>query len=142
MVLFFLLILQAMQCNTRNFFCCSCHLQNSVPSHFSSVSLCKIIFSLKPNFFKKVGKYQKEIEVSSILPKKQLHLIARKADVARRRNSKNWFQEKCGFQDLQGSSKSQPFGVGQTIWAHTFWGIRGIFEQFISTHFGIVHVFN
>jgi hypothetical protein len=35
-------------------------------------------------------------------------------------------------------SKSQTFGLGQTIWADNFWGIWGIFEQFISTHFGTV----
>ena len=33
------------------------------------------------------------------------------------------------------SSKSQTFGLGQTIWADTFWGIWGIFGQFINTHF-------
>ena len=27
------------------------------------------------------------------------------------------------------------FGLGQTIWADKFWGIWGIFGQFISTHF-------
>jgi hypothetical protein len=31
------------------------------------------------------------------------------------------------------SSKSQTFGLGQTIWADKFWGIFG---RFISTHFG------
>ena len=36
------------------------------------------------------------------------------------------------------SSKSQTFGLGQTIWADKFWGIWGILEQFISTHFGTV----
>jgi hypothetical protein len=36
------------------------------------------------------------------------------------------------------SSKSQTFGVGQTIWADKFLGIWGIFGQFISTHFGTV----
>ena len=36
------------------------------------------------------------------------------------------------------SSKSQTFGLGQTIWADKFWGILGIFGQFISTHFGTV----
>ena len=36
------------------------------------------------------------------------------------------------------STKSQTFGLGQTIWADTFWGIWGIFSQFISAHFGIV----
>jgi hypothetical protein len=30
----------------------------------------------------------------------------------------------------------QTFGLGQTIWADTFWGIWGIFGRFISTHFG------
>jgi hypothetical protein len=29
------------------------------------------------------------------------------------------------------------FGLGQTNWADKFWGIWGIFGQFISTHFGI-----
>ena len=33
------------------------------------------------------------------------------------------------------SSKSQTFGLGQTIWADKFCGILGIFRQFISTHF-------
>ena len=33
------------------------------------------------------------------------------------------------------SSKSQTFGLGQTIWADKFWGIWGIFGRFISTHF-------
>ena len=32
------------------------------------------------------------------------------------------------------SSKSQNFWA----WADTFWGICGIFDQFISTHFGTV----
>ena len=36
------------------------------------------------------------------------------------------------------SSKSQTFGLGQTILADKFWGIRGSFRQFISTHFGTV----
>ena len=36
------------------------------------------------------------------------------------------------------SSKSQTFGLGQTIWADKFWGICGIFCQFINTHFGTV----
>ena len=36
------------------------------------------------------------------------------------------------------SSKSPTFGHGQTIWTNKFWGIWGIFGQFISTHFGIV----
>ena len=31
---------------------------------------------------------------------------------------------------------SKAFGLGQTIWADKFWGIWGIFKQFISTHFG------
>ena len=35
------------------------------------------------------------------------------------------------------SSKSQAYGLGQTIWADKFCGIWGIFVQFISTHFGI-----
>jgi hypothetical protein len=34
--------------------------------------------------------------------------------------------------------KSQTFGLGQTNWAENFWGIWGIFGQFISTHFGTV----
>ena len=34
------------------------------------------------------------------------------------------------------SSKSQTFGLGQTIWADKFWGIWSIFGQFIITHFG------
>ena len=29
----------------------------------------------------------------------------------------------------------QTFGLGQTIWADKFWGIWGIFCQFITTHF-------
>ena len=29
-------------------------------------------------------------------------------------------------------------GLGQTIWPDKFWGIWGIFEQFIGTHFGTV----
>ena len=33
-------------------------------------------------------------------------------------------------------SKFQTFGLGQTIWADKFWGIWGIFDRFISTHFG------
>ena len=33
-------------------------------------------------------------------------------------------------------SKSQTFGLGQTIWADKFWAIWGIFGRFISTHFG------
>jgi hypothetical protein len=36
------------------------------------------------------------------------------------------------------SLKSQTFGLGQTIWADKFWGIWGIFGQFISTHFSNV----
>jgi hypothetical protein len=36
------------------------------------------------------------------------------------------------------SAKSQTVGLGQTIWADKFWGIWGIFSQFISTHFGTV----
>ena len=35
-------------------------------------------------------------------------------------------------------SKSQTFGLAQTIWADKFWGIWGIFGQVISTHFGTV----
>ena len=34
--------------------------------------------------------------------------------------------------------KSQTFVPGQTIWENKFWGICGIFEQYISTHFGTV----
>ena len=34
------------------------------------------------------------------------------------------------------SSKSQTFGLGQTIWAYRFWGIWNIFSWFINTHFG------
>ena len=34
--------------------------------------------------------------------------------------------------------KSQIFGLWQTIWVGTFWGILGIFCQFINTHFGTV----
>ena len=33
-------------------------------------------------------------------------------------------------------SKSQTFGLGQTIRADKFWGIWGIFGRFISIHFG------
>ena len=36
------------------------------------------------------------------------------------------------------SLKSKTFGVGQTNWADKFWDICGIFDQTISTHFGIV----
>ena len=36
-------------------------------------------------------------------------------------------------------SKSQTFGIGQTIWADKFWGIWSILNQFIITHFGIVN---
>ena len=36
------------------------------------------------------------------------------------------------------SSKSQTFGLGQTIWADKFMGIWGIFVRFIITHFGTV----
>ena len=36
------------------------------------------------------------------------------------------------------SSKYQTFGLWQTIWAGTFWGIWGTFGRFISTHFGTV----
>jgi hypothetical protein len=36
------------------------------------------------------------------------------------------------------SLKSQTFGLGQTNWQDKFWGIWGIFGQFISTHFGTV----
>ena len=35
-------------------------------------------------------------------------------------------------------SKSQTFGLGQTIWADKFWGILGIFGQFISIDFGTI----
>ena len=34
--------------------------------------------------------------------------------------------------------KSRTFGLGQTFWAETFWGIWGIFGRTISTHFGTV----
>ena len=36
------------------------------------------------------------------------------------------------------SSKYQTFELGQTIWTDKFWGILGIFDRFISIHFGIV----
>ena len=36
------------------------------------------------------------------------------------------------------SSKSQTFGLGQTIWAENFWAIWGILGRFVSTHFGTV----
>jgi len=36
------------------------------------------------------------------------------------------------------SLKSRTFGLGQAIWADKFWGIWGIFDRFISTHFGTV----
>ena len=36
------------------------------------------------------------------------------------------------------SPKYQTFGLGQTIWANKFWGIWGIFGQFISTLSGTV----
>ena len=36
-------------------------------------------------------------------------------------------------------SKSQTFGLEQTIWVDPFWGIGvSIFGRFISTHFGTV----
>ena len=34
--------------------------------------------------------------------------------------------------------KFRTFGLGQTNWADKFWGIWGIFSQFISTQFGVV----
>ena len=34
--------------------------------------------------------------------------------------------------------KPQTFGLGQTNWAEKYWGIWGIFGQFISTHFSTV----
>ena len=34
--------------------------------------------------------------------------------------------------------KFQTLGLGQTNWADKFWGIWGIFDQTISTHFGTV----
>jgi hypothetical protein len=37
--------------------------------------------------------------------------------------------------------KSHTFGLGKTNWAEKFWGIWGIFSQFISTHFGTVGSF-
>ena len=37
------------------------------------------------------------------------------------------------------SSKSQTFGLGQTIWADKF---LGIFGQFVSTHFGPLSMFS
>ena len=40
------------------------------------------------------------------------------------------------------SSKSQTFGLGQTISANKFLGLWGIFGQFISTHFGTVSPLN
>ena len=43
--------------------------------------------------------------------------------------------------DAQGSIfslKFRTFGLGQTNWADTFWGIWSIFGQTISTHFGTV----
>jgi hypothetical protein len=40
--------------------------------------------------------------------------------------------------DARFSSKSQIFGLGQTIWADKFWNIWGVFGQFISIHFGTV----
>ena len=39
-------------------------------------------------------------------------------------------------------SKSQIFGLGQTIWADKFWGIWGILGRFISTHFGTLTMFS
>ena len=36
------------------------------------------------------------------------------------------------------SSKSQTFGLGQTIWEDKFFGIWVIFGRFISNHFGTV----
>ena len=36
------------------------------------------------------------------------------------------------------SSKSQTFGLGQTIWADKFWDIWAIFGRTISTHFATV----
>ena len=42
------------------------------------------------------------------------------------------------FEQSLFSSKSQAFGLGQTIWEDKFWGILVIFGQFISTQFGTV----
>ena len=39
------------------------------------------------------------------------------------------------------SSKSQTFGLGQTILADKFWGIWGNFRRFIITHFGKPQIF-
>ena len=36
------------------------------------------------------------------------------------------------------SLKYQTFGLGQAIWADKFWGIWGIYGQFISTNFATV----
>ena len=36
------------------------------------------------------------------------------------------------------SLKSRTFGLGQTNWADTFWGIFNIFGRTISTHFVII----
>ena len=36
------------------------------------------------------------------------------------------------------SLKSRTLGLGQTNWPDRFWGIWGIFDQTISTHFGAV----
>ena len=44
----------------------------------------------------------------------------------------------CGRPMKPFLSKSQTFGLGQTIWADKFWVIWGIFGRFISTHFGTV----
>ena len=34
--------------------------------------------------------------------------------------------------------KSRTFGLGQTNWADKFWGVWGIFDKTITTHFGTV----
>ena len=47
-----------------------------------------------------------------------------------------------GQQERAFFGKSQTFGLGQTNWAQIFWGILGIFEQFISTNLGAVSPFS
>ena len=49
---------------------------------------------------------------------------------------KNWMYKNTDYEAF--FHQSQTFGLGQTIWADKFWGIWGIFSQFISIHFGTV----
>ena len=49
-----------------------------------------------------------------------------------------WFYLKHYVKRHGLQTPNEAFGLGQTIWADKFWGIWGIFKQFISTHFGTV----